>query len=375
MKLQRAMLIPTAFRAFICVLFCSALISISFAQQQSASPEQITKAVLQLDSNSFIERQIAMQFLMKQGMPAIEPLGNAVEVGNPEVRSRAIRVFQELAIHEDMKVAEAAEQRLRDYGEDENLSLASRAKKAILMIATRREEAALNLLKEKGAKFLLNSINGQSITFDDQWKGTNDELRQIRWLKGVEELKLMGKKFNGESLKVATTVPNANRIAIVNCNVENKSMEHLLAMKTLTYITITNCKQIDNDVIPTLKKIELASEFKLYGTAMTREAAMTLSDEENSVEIDFRRGGFLGIRCYESAEKCEVTSVEPNATAANVGMQVGDIIVKFNKEQIKTMSDLTKKISFLVPGTEVEIEWIRDGKNMKAKGKLSEWNQ
>lgn len=56
-----------------------------------------------------------------------------------------------------------------------------------------------------------------------------------------------------------------------------------------------------------------------------------------------------------------VVEVEPGTPADEAGLMEGDLIVQMDTEVVSTFTELAAKVQFRVPGTEVELEVVRDG--------------
>ncbi|HVL77270.1 MAG TPA: Do family serine endopeptidase [Noviherbaspirillum sp.] len=57
-----------------------------------------------------------------------------------------------------------------------------------------------------------------------------------------------------------------------------------------------------------------------------------------------------------------VASVERNGPAAKGGLEPGDVIVRFNGQEIRESSDLPARVARMQPGTQVKVEVLRSGK-------------
>jgi hypothetical protein len=66
----------------------------------------------------------------------------------------------------------------------------------------------------------------------------------------------------------------------------------------------------------------------------------------------------------------EVGDVYPRTTAADIGLKTGDRMTAWNGEPLRDVEGWMKFLSAAKPGDQVEITWIRDGQEMKAKGTL-----
>ena len=59
-----------------------------------------------------------------------------------------------------------------------------------------------------------------------------------------------------------------------------------------------------------------------------------------------------------------VVEVEPDTPAERAGLMEGDLIVLIDDEVVSTFTELAAKVQFRVPGTEVELEVVRDDENI-----------
>ena len=74
------------------------------------------------------------------------------------------------------------------------------------------------------------------------------------------------------------------------------------------------------------------------------------------------RRGFIGIQFRQDLQGSLITNVITNSPADKAGLQVGDIVTKFNSRSIKKSSDLPKTIDKTPVGTKSTIVVLRNGK-------------
>ncbi len=77
-----------------------------------------------------------------------------------------------------------------------------------------------------------------------------------------------------------------------------------------------------------------------------------------STELGFL--GITGITSETGHPGAEVVEVTPDSPAGRAGVMVGDLIVLIDNETVSTMGELVAKVQFRAPGTEVELEVLRD---------------
>ncbi|MBN8837459.1 MAG: PDZ domain-containing protein [Sphingobacteriia bacterium] len=79
---------------------------------------------------------------------------------------------------------------------------------------------------------------------------------------------------------------------------------------------------------------------------------------------------FLGVSMEKAENGVKVTEVSKESAAEKAGIKTGDIITKLGNNKIITETDLQKAIATYKPGDEVNITFLRNGKEQKATAKL-----
>lgn len=76
----------------------------------------------------------------------------------------------------------------------------------------------------------------------------------------------------------------------------------------------------------------------------------------------------------DKAQGAIVSEVAPKGPADKAGVKVGDLIVKFNNQDVHSQADLPRIVGQLAPGTKVNFEVIRKGKRETLTGVLEKLN-
>ncbi|GIW93031.1 MAG: hypothetical protein KatS3mg110_1072 [Pirellulaceae bacterium] len=76
-----------------------------------------------------------------------------------------------------------------------------------------------------------------------------------------------------------------------------------------------------------------------------------------------RGAPYIGVRGDPDVEEARIAEVEPGQPADKAGIQVGDVVVKFDGQEVKTFSDLAKLVSECEPGEVVKVV-VRRGEEL-----------
>jgi len=82
--------------------------------------------------------------------------------------------------------------------------------------------------------------------------------------------------------------------------------------------------------------------------------------------------GRLAIHLKENEKGALIEEVQKETAAEKAGLKKDDIIIKVDNKKIANPSELDEAISSKKPNDEVEITYLRDGKEQKTKAKLGE---
>ncbi|MEJ8841346.1 PDZ domain-containing protein [Lacibacter sp. H375] len=89
-------------------------------------------------------------------------------------------------------------------------------------------------------------------------------------------------------------------------------------------------------------------------------------------EMNWKSAAFLGVVTEDHDKGALVEEVQKETPAEKAGLQKGDIITKVGDKKIGSPSDLSEAVHAKKPNDEVEITYLRDGREKKAKAKLGE---
>ena len=285
------------------------------AEEAPATPDEIKEWIGQLGSPQFAQREAASRSLATAGLPALEPLAAAIKGDDFEVASRAMEILRGFLEGEDETLAAAAEKLAESIAEGPESPVSSLAIAMLDFHHLGMVEAAREKLESLGAivtdGFIPSGSRGTIVVLNASWRGTADDLRLLARLRGVVQVALRGVRIDEKALGI-------------------------------------------------LGRLRGVESLQFYGTGVTEEALAQLAAKLPDAEIDFRKGGKLGVGGQPNIGPCQITQVQDGSAAAKAGLQIGDVVVKIDGEPVLNFETLTDKVGKRGPGEKIELEVERN---------------
>lgn len=351
----------------------------TLAAEQSTS-EEIAQWIEQLDSDQFTVRENAMIQLIELGSVAIDPLTAAVPEGSLEMQVRGVHVLRRLALSDEDAIASAAEYALIDIADHSRGALGKRARVAVDELSKVRQTAAIQRLESNGAVVSKSSSvsNGrrviipQRVEIGPSWRGTRDDLRDLKRLVDLPKLLLQGKQIDDTQLKLLLSMKNLDELSIKRAPISNQSLVTLKGIKRLSELDILYCS-IDDDAIGAIRLLPRLTKLSLFGTDLTQEGLLQLRTQMPHLEVDYRKGGYLGVACTTINDRCVVSHVENGSPASQYGFQIDDIVTHFGGRELAGVNDLVKYAGTHRVGEKIEVRIFRAGQEVELTMELGEW--
>ncbi|GIW95869.1 MAG: hypothetical protein KatS3mg110_3910 [Pirellulaceae bacterium] len=343
------------------VLASSGWLSAQSDQQSAADP--ILTWLDQLDADQFVVREEATLKLVERGREVIDPLVEKIsQMRTAEGRLRCVFVLKQLALSDDDQVQEAAERALEKIQQMPLGTVARKAGDSLQLLYALRQRRALQELVRLGAKPLpertLQVEFVYGLQLDDSWQGTDHDVRQLRYMVNLQYLTLTGSKVRDSWLVHLPPLQDLHTLSINRAAVTSAGLQQITQLPNLKILEIKYVP-IGDESIEWLSRLKNADTLKLYGTAITPAGAERLRQALPLVRVDLRAGAFLGISGDHHSLGCLVHTVRPNTAASQIGLQPGDIIIRYAGKRVGDFEALTALISQNRPGDEVEIQFVR----------------
>jgi hypothetical protein len=294
-------------------------------------PEQLDQLIVDLDANEFAIRERASKELTKIGLPAIERLTSAATSKSLEQAHRSLGILEQM-LENDEAVSDAAEQALSLIARQQNTWSAQRADLALQQTRVHKQRKCLDKVKALGGEVLDEGTdeNGELsyltlIIKQENWKGTDKDIRLLRSLPALRTLSVFGPVFNETQL-----------------------------------LSLSDLKEL-----PALN---------LYATKLSNDGLARLQTAMPYTRIDRRNGGMLGISGDQiGGNGCMVNTVQPGSAAAAAGIEPEDVVVSIDGKEVDSFSELTKLISEKSGGDAVKLKIKRGEQLLDKEAKLGEW--
>ena len=345
----------------------------------AASAEQVRQWVRALDSERFLEREVATEKLIAVGGAAIGPVVEALAGNNLEVTTRGMHILQELALSPDAAVEEAAHQALERIAAPRVTALARRAAATLARLEEARRDRALQELKQLGAVVTATNANmfvpmaeRCRVELGDQWRGTDKDLARLRWLRGVGELVLLGPQVTDAWLAYVVVIEDLPTLTVKHAKVTDEGLRHLARLKKLQLLRLLYVP-IGDKAVPHFTGLQGISTLHLYGTRISESGAEELRQALRGTKVDYRHGGFLGIGCEAVPQGCMIFTVRPNSAAEKAGLMVNDVVLEYAGKPVPDFTVLTNLIATNQPGDRVTLKILRGQSQMVKQVTLGEW--
>lgn len=354
------------------ILLLSALLaSLQAAPLRAEEKSPVAELIAQLRSDDFVQREEATEKLHAAGREIVGPLGEAMRDGDRELVTRGAHILRRLAMpyHPDRETSNAAYSALRDLRKTGPRTAAVWAKRHLDLIHTTRQQIAVSDLIALGAE-LNEEYTGfiapggptttKVVVLGEEWRGNDDDLRKLAWLYNIRYVTFKSDKITGAWLEYAAEMESLEFLSVRGGGLDDQQLQRFvqkqpqLRILELKYIPIS-------DAGLTLLKQNLPNlvTLKLYGTDVTPEGAERLKQQLPRLELDYRRGGFLGVGCQTHQLGCQITQVRPASAASKAGFIPGDIIIAYDGKAAPDFDKLTKLISANDVGDKVRVELMR----------------
>jgi hypothetical protein len=345
------------------------------------SRDDIIRWVHDLDSDLFLNRELATEKLIAAGAASIDFVVRALATNNLEVTTRGVHILRELALDSDPETSDAARVALEKVAAPRVTSAARRATEALTRLNVVRHERALEELKRLGAmlgerqsRLGFQLIEKVSLEIGDKWHGERGDLARLRWLRNIDELVLSHPDIDDNALAYASEMTGLTTLTVRKLKITDRGIRSLRQHKTLETLNVLY-SPIGDAAVESISAISGLTDLRMFGTGLTAEGKEQLVQALPGARVDVRRGAFLGIGCDPTRRGCVIQTVRPNTAAERAGLLIGDLIESYEGEEVEDFEELTAAIARNAPGDTVSLKIMRGDESLKKQLKLGGWER
>jgi hypothetical protein len=336
------------------------------SQKATESVEQLRAWVEDLGSDDYSRRQYADLQLARNQLAALPIVLESLKTSIGEKAERLLLFLARLASDPYSVSGVKSMEAMEKLAQQDTTSRSLRARRILNEIYDDQKLRTLEQMRAVGAEprnasFQIISSETHiknALVLDSHYRGDEVLLERLRWLDQVEFVRLEGTAASVSTLKYIFKLPNLNRLQLVNANLTQDDLSVFDLAPDLTHVEFIYAKFGDESV-PAISRIPVWDRLYLFGTKLTQSGKRDLIEKMEGVDVIVAKGGFLGVRCYETS--VEVNEVVPGGAADLASLQRQDRILRVNGIQVSVFEDLRKELANFAEGESVDIEFSRRG--------------
>ncbi len=358
-----------------------------------AAPEEISRWVEDLSSNSYLRRNRASADLTRAGQPAVPELVAALDAGDLETTERVLSILQEIAARAPIIPATTLDDRNQPDSTAPNAweellristlggSRGTRAKVATTEIRQIRSVQAIDVLRAEGVfigttEFIVGASSQQKqiVEIDNSFQGDVAKLGLLQWVRGIEFARVEGQSIRKEVLAGIVQLPDLKTLALIKGEIDGPTLSTLGDIAELRRLELRYVP-MSGDLIDQLATLPIRVSLTLSGTDAPAPRVEALQQTVPGLEIIFKQGGFLGVQCLDNFNECMINEVLRGQGAERAGLLPGDVVIEVDGKTVRQFKDLQKAIDAHKPGETIKIRYLRGVRELETSavlGKLSE---
>ncbi len=178
----------------------------------------------------------------------------------------------------------------------------------------------------------------------------------------TDHIILKGTDVTDELMSHLADVTGLRRVVLYRTKVTDAGLDELKQLPKLKELYIWH-SPVSDDAAQLFESFEGLVRLSIIGTKITPECVERLRNVL-SATIDYRGGGYLGVRVSNESLQCEITVTSPDSPARRGGLQRGDIIVKIDGRDVRNPEEFFGFMRQYVPGKDIEVTVVRGGNTL-----------
>ena len=302
------------------VAWLVAVASVAAAETPVPSEQELSAAIVRLNSPDFEDRERAADELVAAGVAGLPLLEAAVASAPPEAAARSLEILDRLYIRGSDEQFDAVEKHLVQLSKSVEPEIRDRAAYILDLAADRRTRLAVAAIERMGALAKETSARGAMVMARPETKPGRISIDSI----------LITRAWTGGDAGL--------------------------------------------DQVRRLYHLPVLRVYRIRGAAVSDEAIEQLdADLANVSEIQTRGAGCLGISATVPAANCMVSGVAKGSAAEKAGLEPEDIVIRFGEDEVRSFQDLIDLLYDKEPGEKIPVVYLRGGEEMTVTVELTDW--
>lgn len=184
----------------------------------------------------------------------------------------------------------------------------------------------------------------------------------------VVGLTLQGEAVDDEALHLAAGLDRLQSLSLRGAKVTGAGLKHLRGLPQLRELSIHDTPLTDRD-IDELAALKSVVQYDLRGTQISgmgkQRLESLLQKAMRDATVQLHCGGFFGVAGLYDERPCTLTNVIADSAAADAGLQVGDVIAKFDGRSIESFTELVEAVRLTPPEQPIRVVIERDGRTIE----------
>ncbi|MEM9366914.1 MAG: PDZ domain-containing protein [Planctomycetota bacterium] len=360
---------------------------------RTVSDADVARWIDSLSSGSYSQRKRAEEQLRAIGGLAVTALLTASQSGELELVDRAVGILQEIASRQTILPTEL-QGAVADTGHSDSVEIRQDAWQALLAIRARggfqarqaagaidevmqiRGIAARSQLADVGVfigetQHVIRATmeHQQMVRVDEEFRGPDETLQLLAWVADQDTAQVSGASIREGVLRSVVSMPNLKRLSLTNGEVDLATIRAIRGAKSLRHLEFRYVT-LSGEMVDEIAGLPIGVSLTLNGTASPLERVETLREKRPSLQVDFKQGGFLGVRCLDSFNACLINDVVSPSAAQKAGLLPNDVITGVDDKPVARFADLQQAINQHVPGDRIHIRFERNGEVMQTTAVL-----
>ncbi len=332
--------------------------------ESDLSDEELKYKIRQLSNPSFRTRKSAVWTLERHMDRAIPLLREAGKTTDLNTGTEIVSLLSVQALQPDTRMSVAAHEALLDIagGQYSVTAVSTMAHSVLDNIALQQELRATLRLRDLGVKLgplqlvienaTQNNASSDSyiVHITDDFIGTPDDAKLLRYLRSFDTAYLEGTKISKSMMEDILSMPGLERLVLRGPGFDIETLRLLTRLKSIKTLELSYIA-IDDSSIDVLLSLPLETQLRVTGTKITAAGRDRLLEGFEGESLYFSRGAFLGIK--NAFNDLRVMEVVQGSAAEKGGVQQHDLIRTINDKTLNNFNELREHLATFAGGEEV----------------------